>query len=53
MPISNSPWDYNESWWQRNKPVYKFRLIVTSILIFVVIPWLVGVGIILSLFINF
>lgn len=53
MPTSNSLWGHdNETWWQRKKPIYKFRLIVTSIIVFVVLPWILGVVIILSLSIN-
>lgn len=30
-------------WWERNLPVLKLRLIVVGIIIFIVIPWIIGI----------
>ena len=30
-------------WWERNLPVLKLRLIVIGLLLFIALPWIVGV----------
>ena len=35
-------YDIYQSWWQRNKPIFKLRIISFGFLIFFGIPWLVG-----------
>lgn len=40
------------SWWRRNKPIIQLRLIISALIIFGVIPWVIGVVACLLFIIN-
>jgi len=39
-------------WWYRYLPILKFRLIITGIIVFIAIPWLIGIVIYLTLLLK-
>jgi hypothetical protein len=43
---------YKESWWSKHLPTIKFKAVVFVIVVFVIIPWLVGLVICLAFLFN-